>query len=209
MRALFLCGLLMGSLPAFSQTFDRVDWAQSSVNSDEAKVVLVNPKFVAIDNVRLTEVAQIYFTGEGMMGFVAFDCSVKDSSFDLQWGELIEGVVQQPHVALKPSVPFGLTSNSRSLLAADDTWSQVCGHTMAADFPTNVLWDEALLHVRLNNKHWRKRFDVPAIAFKSLERQYRKLPFEQRQTKLQQLMDKRLEREELRGSFKIGGGGRP
>lgn len=197
MRAFLLCLLLMGSPHAFSQQFDHVDWAQSAVDPDNAKVVLVNPQFTQIGDVRLSEVAQIYFTGEGRMGIVAFDCSVEDSSFDLQWGELIDGVVVDPHVAQKPLVPFGLTITSRSALVAQETWGHVCGQGAASDFPKNVLWDEALLHVRLNNKQWRTRFDVDKIAFKSLERQYRALPVEQREIKLQRLMDKRLERAQL------------
>lgn len=197
MRAFLLCLLLMGSPHAFSQQFDHVDWAQSAVDPNDAKVVLVNPQFTQIGDVRLSEVAQIYFTGEGHMGIVAFDCSVEDSSFDLQWGELIDGVVVDPHVAEKPLVPFGLTITSRSALVAQETWGQVCGQGAASDFPKNVLWDEALLHVRLNNKQWRTRFDVDKIAFKSLERQYRALPVEQREIKLQRLMDKRLERAQL------------
>lgn len=197
MRAFLLCLLLMGSPHAFSQQFDHVDWAQSAVDPNDAKVVLVNPQFTQIGDVRLSEVAQIYFTGEGHMGIVAFDCSVEDSSFDLQWGELIDGVVVDPHVAQKPLVPFGLTITSRSALVAQETWGQVCGQHATSDFPSNVLWDEALLHVRLNNKQWRTRFDVDKIAFKSLERQYRALPVEQREIKLQRLMDKRLERAQL------------
>jgi len=198
MRA-FVFLLFMVWVPqAFSQQFDRIDWIQSAVIDSDAKVVVFNPSFTQIQHVRILEVANIYFTGEGVMGIVAFDCSVPDSSFDLQWGEINDGVVARPVVSPRPSVPFGLTAASRSNLVAPSTWSQVCQNVSAQEFPSNILWDEAVLHVRLHNKLWRKRFDLDKSAFVALEKQYRALPEEQRAVKMQILRDKRVEREELK-----------
>lgn len=196
MRALlFVLATLAPS--AFAQQFDQVDWAQSAVVEDQAMVVLVNPVPTVVNEVRIAEVAQVFFTGEGVMGYVAFDCATPNSSFDLQWGELVDGEVRTPTVA-RNIKNFGLTSVSRSHLVADVTWSQVCARAAYSDFPSNVLWDEAVLHVRTQNKQWRKRFDVEKSVFWSLERQYRQLPEEQRTMKMQRLSDKNAERAELK-----------
>lgn len=197
MRGLLFLLLMVCGPYSFAQQFDRIDWKQSAVIEDDAKVVLFNPFFTQVDHVRIADVAQIYFTGKGLMGIVAFDCSVAYSSFDLQWGEIYEGVVVSPNVSAKPSVPFGLTPQSRSTLVSQSTWSQVCEGAVSEDFPANVLWDEALLHVRVKYKGWNKRFDLEKRAFAPLEKQYRALPEDQRAEKLQRLRDKHVEREEL------------
>lgn len=198
MRAFVFLLLVLWGPQSFAQQFDRIDWKQSAVMESDAKVVVFNPSFTQIQNVRIAEVAHIHFTGEGVMGIVAFDCLVPDSSFDLQWGDVHAGSVTEPVVSPPPSVPFGLTAESRSTLVAPNTWSHVCQNMPAQEFPSNILWDEAVLHVRLTHKSWRKRFDLEKSAFASLEKQYRALPEEQRAAKMQILRDKRAEREELK-----------
>lgn len=198
MRAFVFLLLFMWGPQSFAQQFDRIDWTQSAVVDNEAKVILFNPSVTHIQHVRIAEVAHVYFTGEGVMGIVAFDCSVPYSSFDLQWGKIVDGIVVAPMVADKPAVPFGLTAESRSKIVADTTWSQVCQNMPTQEFPSNVLWDEAVLHVRLTHKLWRKRFDLQKGAFGSLEKQYRALSEEQRAVKMQILIDKRAERENLK-----------
>ncbi len=198
MRAFVFLLLLAWGQHSFAQQFDHIDWKQSAAVERDAKVVVFNPSSTQIQNVRISEVAQIYFTGEGAMGIVAFDCSVPHSSFDLQWGKVNDGVVIDPVVSAKPSVPFGLTPQSRSNLVDSSTWAQVCEGAVSEDFPANVLWDEAVLHVRVKYKGWRKRFDLEKSAFAPLEKQYRVLPEDQRAVKLQRLRDKQMEREELK-----------
>lgn len=203
MRALLFIVLAAFAPSLFAQQFDRTDWKQSAVIEERAMVVLFNPVATQIDQVRIVEVAHVFFTGEGVMGYVAFDCASPHSSFDLQWGELIDGVVRTPTVA-RPTVPFGLTPTSRSTLASKVMWGQVCLNALYSDFPSNVLWDEALLHVRTQNKQWRKRFEMDKSVWWSLEKQYKQLPEDQRGLKLQILNDKKIERAELKTSHETG-----
>lgn len=90
MRILLWLVVFVCSANAHGQQFDRIDWRQSAVFEAEGKVVLVNSTPTHYQNARIAEVAH-----------VAFDCAIPDSSFDLQWGELNDGVVD--HALLRPN----------------------------------------------------------------------------------------------------------
>lgn len=197
MRILLWLVVFVCSANAHGQQFDRIDWRQSAVFEAEGKVVLVNSTPTHYQNARIAEVAHVAFTGEGVMAIVAFDCAIPDSSFDLQWGELNDGVVDHAVVAPKPSSAFGLTAYSRSQWVAPQTWSQVCADGVSEVFPENLLWDEALLYVRTQNKQWQKRFHLDKSSFWPLEKQYGLLPMDQRDIKLQRLSEKKAERTEM------------
>jgi len=188
--------LVSGSVGA--QNFDQVDWRQSAAFEDDGMVVLFNPTPTVIDTVRITEVARVAFDERpSLMGIVAFDCATPYSSSDLQWGTLSDGGVSAPLFAAKDT-PFGLRPTSRSILAAEETWAQVCEDAVSQDFPQNVLWDEAVQHIRLTNKSWRKSFPMSRLNFAPLDKQYRALPVEQAELKRARLRDKMAERAWMR-----------
>lgn len=197
MRAIILWGMLVsGSVGA--QNFDQVDWRQSAALDTEGEVILFNPTPTVIDAVRITEVARVAFDERpSRMGIVAFDCATPSSSSDLQWGTVSDGRVTAPLFAAKDT-PFGLRATSRSTLATDETWAQVCEDAVSQAFPQNVLWDEAVQHIRLTNKSWRKSFPMSRLNFAPLDKQYRALPVEQAELKRARLRDKMAERAWMR-----------